>query len=146
MIRVKNQKAAALLLKRSLKANRVRNAVAVFVIALTTFLFTALFTVASAMLYTSQQQTFRQVGGSFHGGFKDLTLAEKEELETDGRSTESGAAPFCGWNSDWPGVWLWRRGFCWLRSSCIRSITERRIRHLTLGFSLARRPFLWLQS
>ena len=62
MIRVRSQKIIAKLSKRSLQTNRVRNMVAVFAIALTTLLFTALFTITETMLYTSEQQTFRQVG------------------------------------------------------------------------------------
>ena len=61
MIRVRSQKIIAKLSKRSLQTNRVRNMVAVFAIALTTLLFTALFTITETMLYTSEQQTFRQV-------------------------------------------------------------------------------------
>ena len=67
MIRVRSQKIISKLSKKSLQTNRVRNMVAVSAIALTTLLFTALFTITVTMLYTSEQQTFRQVGGSFHG-------------------------------------------------------------------------------
>lgn len=96
MIRVKNHKIIATLSQRSLKANRARNVVAVFAITLTTLLFTALFTITQTMIYTTQQQTFRQVGGSFHGSFKDLTLEEKEALETDPLIKETGSRLFLG--------------------------------------------------
>lgn len=96
MIRVKNRKIIAALSQRSLKANRTRNAVAVFAIALTTLLFTALFTITQTIIYTTQQQTFRQIGGSFHGSFKDLTLAEKETLETDPLIKEAGSRLMLG--------------------------------------------------
>ncbi len=83
MIRVKNQKAIRKLSKNSLKANRVRNMIAMLAIALTTMMFMAIFTITGTMLYTFQQETFRQVGSTGHGGFKDLTLEEKEILEQD---------------------------------------------------------------
>ena len=57
MIRVRSQKMIAKLSKRSLQTNRVRNMVAVSAIALTTLLFTALFTITETMLYTSEQKT-----------------------------------------------------------------------------------------
>ncbi len=96
MIRVKNQKVIANLSKKSLKANRVRNAIAVFAIALTTLLFTALFTIAGTILNSFQQETFRQVGGDMHGTFKDLTLEEKEILEKDSVIVKSGSRLMLG--------------------------------------------------
>ncbi len=96
MIRVKNRKVIARLSRRNLLHNRTRNAVAVFAIALTTLLFTALFTIAQSFIHTTQQETFRQVGGSFHGGFKDLTLEEKEILEIDPLIRQSGGRLMLG--------------------------------------------------
>lgn len=96
MIRVRSQKIISKLSKKSLQTNRVRNMVAVSAIALTTLLFTALFTITETMLYTSEQQTFRQVGGSFHGGFKNLTLEQKELLEQDDGIKESGSRLMLG--------------------------------------------------
>lgn len=96
MIHVKNNKVIARLSRRSLRHNRTRNAVAVFAIALTTFLFTALFTITQTFVYTTQQETFRQVGGSSHGSFKDLTLVEKEILEKDPLIQESGGRLMLG--------------------------------------------------
>lgn len=96
MIRVKNQKAVAKLSKKSLQATRVRNLVAVFAIALTTMMFMALFTIAGTMLHTFQQETFRQVGGTGHGSFKDLTLEQKELLEKDPLVKEPGGRLFLG--------------------------------------------------
>lgn len=99
MIRVKNQKAVAKLSAKSLRANRVRNAVAVFAIALTTMMFMTVFTIAGTMLHASQQETFRQVGTSGHGTFKDLTQEEKEFLEKDPMVKESGGRLFLGMGS-----------------------------------------------
>lgn len=96
MIRVKNHKAIRKLSKESLRANRIRNLVAVAAIALTTMMFMALFTIAGTMLHTFQQQTFRQVGGTGHGAFKDLTLEQKEILEKDQMVKEPGGRLFLG--------------------------------------------------
>lgn len=96
MIRVKNKKAVKKLSKESLRANRVRNLVAVFAIALTTMLFMTIFTIAGTMLHTYQQETFRQVGGTGHGSFKDLSLEQKEILEKDPMIKEAGGRLFLG--------------------------------------------------
>lgn len=99
MIRVKNQRVITKLSKRSLKANRVRNCIAVCAIALTAMLFTALFTIAGTMVYSFQQETFRQVGGDAHGTFKYLTKEQKETLEKDPLIQKSGARRMLGTGS-----------------------------------------------
>lgn len=83
MIRVKNRRAVANLSAKSLKANRTRNAIAVAAIALTSLLFTALFTVLLSMMDNFEYQTFRQVGGDMHGTFKDITEQQMLELQAD---------------------------------------------------------------
>lgn len=80
MYKVRNQKVVRRLSFRSFTANRTRNIVAILAIALTTILFTTLFTVIISLNYTSQQQTMRMVGGYSHGGFKDLTMEQVEQL------------------------------------------------------------------
>ncbi len=99
MIRVKNQKVITRLSQKSLKANRVRNLVAIFAITLTTMLFMALFTIAGTLADTFQKQTFRQVGSDGHGVFKDLTLEEKELLEKDPMIKEAGGRMMLGMGS-----------------------------------------------
>ena len=83
MNNVANRPCIARLARRSLRANRLRNAVAILAIALTTILFTALFTVVMSMNYAFQQSNFRQVGGYSHGGFKYLTEEQYLELRDD---------------------------------------------------------------
>lgn len=80
MYKVRNQKVVRRLSFRSFTASRTRNMVAILAIALTTILFTTLFTVIISLNYTSQQQTMRMVGGSSHGGFKYLTFEQVEQL------------------------------------------------------------------
>lgn len=96
MIRVKNQKVIGRLSRKTLKANRFRNGIAVFSIMLTTLLFSALFTIAGTMVRTSERESFRQAGGDMHGTFKDVTLEEKEILKTDPMIVKAGERLFLG--------------------------------------------------
>lgn len=80
MYKVRNQKVVRRLSFRSFTASRTRNMVAILAIALTTILFTTLFTVIISLNYTSQQQTMRMVGGYSHGRFKYLTFEQVEQL------------------------------------------------------------------
>ena len=63
MIRVANRGCVRRLGFRSMKAAQTRNIVAVLAIALTTVLFTSLFTIASSINYSFQQQNFRACTG-----------------------------------------------------------------------------------
>ncbi len=96
MIRVNNQKVIGRLSRKTLKANRFRNGMAVFAIMLTTLLFSALFTIAGTMVRTSEGETFRQAGGDMHGTFKDVTLEEKEILKKDPMIVKAGERLFLG--------------------------------------------------
>lgn len=87
---------------RSMKAARARNAIAVLAIALTTVLFTALFTIAASLNASIQQENFRQTGGDGHGAFKMLTLEQTEKLRTHPLIQESFARLFVGMPSDPP--------------------------------------------
>ena len=80
---VSNRKCVRTLARRSLRASRTRNLIAVLAIALTTVLFTSLFTIALSINDGFQQNNFRQVGGYSHGGFKYLTEAQYEALKDD---------------------------------------------------------------
>lgn len=90
MIQVRNGKAVSNIARKSLLANRGRNLVAICAIALTTLLFTALFTVAGTLMDSFQQQTFRQVGGDMHGTFKDISWEQMQELRDDPLIVSSG--------------------------------------------------------
>ncbi|HIZ93488.1 MAG TPA: ABC transporter permease, partial [Candidatus Flavonifractor avicola] len=68
---------------QTMKASKTRNLIAVLAIALTTVLFTSLFTIAMSINDGFQQSNFRQVGGFSHGGFKYLTEEQFEELRDD---------------------------------------------------------------
>lgn len=83
MIKVPNKSCVRRLGFRSMRAARTRNIVAVLAIALTTVLFTSLFTIVSSINYSFQQENFRQAGGDFHGTIKGLTWEQVEEMRSD---------------------------------------------------------------
>lgn len=102
MIRVSNGKCIRNLGRKSMRAVRARNTIAILAIALTTVLFTSLFTIAMSINDGFQQNNFRQVGGYSHGGFKYLTEAQFEELREDPLIREWGLRRFCGMPTDVP--------------------------------------------
>ena len=95
-MRVANRRCVRRLGLRSMKASATRNIIAVLAIALTTMLFTALFTIAGSIGYAVEQSNFRQVGGYAHGAFKYLTSEQLIELREDALIKEWGARRFVG--------------------------------------------------
>lgn len=73
MIKVNNRKAIRNLANKSFCANKTRNIIAVLAIALTTILFTSLFTMGSGMVESLEQATMRQAGGDGHAVLKYMT-------------------------------------------------------------------------
>ena len=96
MIRVANKKCISNLSRKSLAASKTRNIIAVLAIALTTILFTALFTIALSINDSFQESNFRQVGGFSHGGFKRLTKEQYLELKDDPIDQGIRSAAFFG--------------------------------------------------
>lgn len=101
-MKVSNHKCVRRLSLRTLRANRTRNLIAVLAIALTTVLFTTLFTIAMSINDGFQQSNFRQVGGFSHGGFKYLTEEQFETLREDPLIREWGLRRFLGMPYDEP--------------------------------------------
>lgn len=99
---VSNRKCVRHLSFRSLWASRTRNIVAVLAIALTTMLFTSLFTIALSINEGIQQSNFRQAGGWSHGTFKYLTQEQFNELKDDPLIKEWGLRRFLGMPTDVP--------------------------------------------
>ncbi len=87
---------------KSLWAAKTRNIVAVLAIALTTVLFTSLFTIALSINEGFQQSNFRQVGGFSHGGFKYLTEEQFYELREDPLIDQWGLRRFVGMPTEVP--------------------------------------------
>ena len=102
MLNVPNKKCIRRLSDRSLKAAKTRNIIAVLAIALTTVLFTSLFTIGASINYSFQQQNFRQAGGDMHATFKNLTEEQLLELQDDPLAKETGARLFVGMTGDEP--------------------------------------------
>lgn len=87
-MRNNNQKAVKKLSKASLRNSRMRNLFAVIAIALTTILFTTLFTLAMGLISSMEKEIMRQVGTSAHAGYKDLTRAEYDKIRGNSRIKE----------------------------------------------------------
>lgn len=96
MIKVSNGKCIRKLSRKSMKAARTRNIVAVSAIVLTTVLFTSLFTILMSINEGFQESNFRQAGGFSHGTFKYLTEAQFDELKEDPLLKEWGLRRFLG--------------------------------------------------
>lgn len=79
-MKVKNQKCIRRLSYKSLWATRKRNVIAIFAIALTTLLFTSLFTILMSLNESYETYNFRQVGGYSDGTFKELSEEQVEKI------------------------------------------------------------------
>ena len=77
---VKNRKCIRKLSWRSLWASRKRNIIAIIAIALTTLLFTSLFTIVMSLNSSYEMDTFRRIGGYCHGTFKEVTEEQIENI------------------------------------------------------------------
>lgn len=81
---------------KTLVASRRRNVLAVLAIALTTLLFTSLFTIVLSINATNQNYQFRSVGSCAHGAFKDVdddqirALSAHPKVRAVGRRTVIG--------------------------------------------------------
>ena len=83
MRKVKNQKVIRRIADRTRKAGKGRNIIAVLAIALTTVLFTTVFTVGGSIITKQQEAAMRQVGGSSHASYKYLTQEEYDIVRRD---------------------------------------------------------------
>lgn len=88
MRRVKNRRVLRRIADKTRKAGKGRNIIAVIAIALTTVLFTTVFTVGGSMVKKQQEATMRQVGGSAHAGYKYLTREEYDIVKKDKKLKE----------------------------------------------------------
>ncbi len=89
MRKVKNKKFIRRLADKSFQSNRARNRIAILAIALTTLLFTTLFTISLGAIESFQLATMRQAGGDSHGVFKNLTREQYEKLKAHPSIRES---------------------------------------------------------
>ena len=93
---VKNRKCIRKLSLKSLYANRRRNLIAIFSIALTTLLFTSMFTIVLSLNASYETYQFRQVGGYAHGTFKDVSPEQAERIATHPKVKAVGARKAIG--------------------------------------------------
>ena len=102
MIKVSNKSCVRRLGFRSMRAARARNTIAVLAIALTTVLFTSLFTIAASINYSLEQENFRRAGGDAHGSVKYITWEQAEQLRQDPLIQDSWRRLFVGMAHDPP--------------------------------------------
>ena len=95
-MKVKNQKCIRRLSYKSLWATRKRNVIAIFAIALTTLLFTSLFTILMSLNESYETYNFRQVGGYSDGTFKELSEEQVEKISSHPGIREVGERMVCG--------------------------------------------------
>ena len=101
-MKVSNRGCIRRLSLRALAASRTRNIVAVLAIALTTLLFTSLFTIALSLNEGMQQSNFRQAGGFAHGTFKYLTREQFGQLKDNPLIEDWGLRRFLGMPTEVP--------------------------------------------
>lgn len=101
-MKVKNKRCIRTLSLKQFRVAKTRNLIAVFAIALTTLLFTSLFTIALSINDGFQQSNFRQCGGWNHGTFKYLTEEQFEEIKEDPLIKQWGLRRFVGMPSEVP--------------------------------------------
>lgn len=89
-MKVKNRKCIRKLSWRSLWASRKRNIIAIIAIALTTLLFTSLFTIVMSINSSYENYTFRQVGGYCHGTFKEVTEEQIQNISAHSNVKATG--------------------------------------------------------
>lgn len=107
-MKVQNRKSIRRLSRRALKVSRKRNVIASIAIALTTLLFTSLFTVVMSVNSSYEMYNFRQIGGYEHGSFKEVTkeqaqaIASHSKIKAVGRRKNIGYIE-CGVFAKVPG-------------------------------------------
>lgn len=99
-MKVANKKCIRRLAFKNLQSAKLRNLITITAVALTTILFTTLFTIVLSIVENFQQSNFRQVGGIFHGIFKELTKEQFDELKVDPQIKEWGLRRVAGLATD----------------------------------------------
>ena len=99
-MRVKNRKTIWNLSLRSFRASGKRNVIAAAAIALTTLLFTSLFTIVMSLNSSYQTYTFRQIGGYAHGTFKDVKEEQAQDISGHRKVKATGERIVTGTISD----------------------------------------------
>ncbi len=95
---MKNNNGAVIrrLSNRCMRKNRMRNVFALIAIALSGILFTAAFSLVGGAMQTAQENTMREVGGTFHAGIKAATMEQYEKTAADPLVKKSSFTIFIG--------------------------------------------------
>lgn len=95
---MKNNNGAVIrrLSRRCMRKNRMRNVFALIAIALSGILFTAAFSLVGGAMQTAQENTMREVGGTFHAGIKAATMEQYEKTAADPLVKKSSFTIFIG--------------------------------------------------
>ena len=99
-MKVKNGACIRRLGRKILGAARKRNRIAVFAIALTTLLFTSIFTVGMSLNKSYELFQFRQIGGCNHGTFKHVDEEEAAAIASSKRVKQTGERRMAGISAD----------------------------------------------
>ena len=98
-MRVKNRKCIRRLSFKSLWASRKRNIIAICAIALTSLMFTSLFTIMLSVNASYETYNFRQAGGYSDGSFKDLSREQADKIAAHKGIKAWGERIVCGFSS-----------------------------------------------
>lgn len=93
---VKNRSCIRCLSFRQMKAAKMRNAIAILAIALTTLLFTSLVTLSLSINSSYEEYQFRQIGGYSHGTFKEIDEEKQRALASHKKIKQYGMRTVCG--------------------------------------------------
>ena len=104
MMKVKNGKCIRHLSFKTMMASKNRNIIAVIAIALTTLMFTALFTVVLSFNSSYQYYLSRQAGGYAHGSFKSVNQDEIKKISEHRLIKETGIRTLVGFANEKPFV------------------------------------------
>lgn len=99
-MKVKNGACIRRIGRKILGAARKRNRIAVFAIALTTLLFTSIFTVGMSLNKSYELFRFRQIGGCNHGTFKHVDEEEAAAIASSKRVKQTGERRMAGISAD----------------------------------------------
>lgn len=99
-MKIQNNKAISKLSKKTLKAEKTRNIVAIIAISLTTLLFASIFTIAFSLNESYQTYTFRQIGGYAHGSFKKINTEQKNLIVKNKNVKDYGMRSVVGFLQD----------------------------------------------
>lgn len=93
---VQGKRAVTKLGRRMYRDARPRNRIALLAVAMTTLLFTAMFTVLFSLNASYEAYLFRQIGGCAHGTFKSISAEQREKLQAHPKIRSSGERIFIG--------------------------------------------------